>query len=78
MQTDTRSIKTILCLSLKLQTAFTIYKAGTLQEQKDIADKFRLVWGANIAAHFLSKYDSADSLIWALDSTNLDLFIKKF
>jgi hypothetical protein len=31
-----------------------------------------------MAEHFLSKYDDVDSLIWALDNTNLDLFIKLF
>lgn len=31
-----------------------------------------------MANHFLGKYDNADSLIWALDSENLELFIQKF
>lgn len=69
--------KRILIKALRLEKYFRAY--NVLGSQKDEAfRKFEQVWGTAMANHFLSKYDDAESLIWALDSNNLELFIKNF
>lgn len=47
-------------------------------QKNETTQKFAAVWGDHLAGHFLSKYDDAESLIWALDSENLNLFVTRF
>jgi hypothetical protein len=70
-------VKKTLLKAIKLENFFKMYSTSA-QAKKEAFDKFKAVWGENIANHFLGKYDNADSLIWALDSENLELFIEKF
>lgn len=70
-------LKTKLLKSYRLENCLRSYNDSE-QEKKAIRDKFTSVWGSYLAGHFLSKYDNADSLIWALDDDNLKLFIDKF
>lgn len=69
--------KNILIKPLRLQKAFDELKANP-NSKAQIVQKFKSVWGECMAMHFLSKYDSAEDLIWAFDSDNLKLFIEKF
>lgn len=62
---------------LKLDKCFRIYNESTKSKQ-EVLNKFISVWGESMAYHFLNKYDDAESLVWALDSQNLKLFIEKF
>ena len=70
-------VKKTLLKSIKLENCFKIYPTSA-QAKKEVFNKFKAVWGESMANHFLGKYDNADSLIWALDSENLELFIQKF
>lgn len=70
-------VKKTLLKAIRLENCFKIYPTSA-QAKKEVYDKFKAVWGESMANHFLGKYDSADSLIWALDSENLELFIEKF
>jgi len=72
-----RDIKSIATKGLRLDRYLKIYDADGSQK-KEVVKKFEFVWGSNMAAHFLTKYDDAESLIWALDSDNLQLFADKF
>lgn len=69
--------KNVLIKPLKLQKCFNDFLAGG-DRNKDAREKFERVWGKSMADHFLSKYSDAESLIWAFDSDNLQLFIDKF
>lgn len=69
--------KRILIKPLRLERCLKAYKENPSQKQ-EVYSKFRNVWGETIASHFLSKYEDAESLIWALDADNLHLFITKF
>ena len=69
--------KRILIKSLRLERCFKDYHEDASQQQV-VFQKFEKVWGTLLANHFLSKYKDAESLIWALDAKNLDLFIKEF
>lgn len=69
--------KRILLKSLRLEKYFKAYQADGKQKQ-EVFRKFEQVWGTTLANHFLSKYADADSLIWALDSDNLALFVRDF
>lgn len=69
--------KVLLIKGLKLQKSFDDYKIGGNNKEQAFK-KFVAVWGTNLAEHFLMKYDDAESLIWALDSENLKLFIDKY
>lgn len=71
-------IKQILVKPLKLQKTFDAYKNGNENDKKLAYLSFEKTWGAFIAQHFLSKYSDAESLIFALDSENMDLFVDKF
>lgn len=67
------STKKVLLKSYRLE------KYATNEDQrKEVFEKFKQVWGGTLANHILSKYDNAESLIWALDDNNLELFIKHF
>lgn len=70
-------VKKTLLKAISLENCFKKYPTSA-QSKKEVFDKFKNVWGESMANHFLGKYDSADSLIWALDSENLELFIEKF
>ena len=70
-------VKKTLLKAIRLEQCFKNYPTSA-QAKKEVFDKFKAVWGESMANHFLGKYDNADSLIWALDSENLELFIKKF
>jgi len=72
-----REKKSIAVNGLRLQKYLTAYHAGGRQK-KEAKQKFVNVWGESMADHFLSKYNDSESLIWALDHINLELFIKKF
>jgi len=64
--------------ALKLQATFQMYN-GTNKENKQIAiRKFNDVWGKQLTAHFFSKYNNAEDLIWHLDSENFELFVNRF
>lgn len=69
--------KYVLVKALRLEKLFKAYQAGGKQKQ-EVIDKFTNVWGADMAGHFLWKYDDAESLIFAFDTKNLQLFIDKF
>jgi len=69
--------KKILIKALSLEKCFQAFKANG-QGRNVTIEKFEAVWGKSMADHFLWKYSDAESLIWALDSTNLQLFIEKF
>lgn len=69
-------IKKGLELGARLEKYMQAYKSE--QNRKQVLEKFENVWGTTLAYHFLQKYDDAISLIWALDSVNLELFITKF
>ena len=71
-------VKKTLLKSLKLQEAFNSYNEENSLSRKDVFTKFEKTWGTMLANHFLGKYDNAESLIWALDSENLELFVKLF
>lgn len=70
-------VKKTLLKAIRLENCFKMYPESA-QNKKEVYDKFKAVWGESMANHFLGKYDNADSLIWALDSENLELFITKF
>lgn len=74
---DSRAIKSIATKGLKLQKSLDAYNQGGNQKN-ETTQKFAAVWGDHLAGHFLSKYDDAESLIWALDSENLNLFVTRF
>lgn len=74
---DSRLAKTIATKGIRLGKFLKAYQDNDTQKQ-EVSQKFINVWGFNMAAHFLSKYDDAESLIWALDATNLKLFIEEF
>lgn len=69
--------KRMLLKAVKLEEYFKDYTRSE-QAKKEVIAKFQAVWGVSMADHFLGKYDNADSLIWALDSDNLEKFIKNF
>lgn len=71
------STKKILLKSYRLEKYFKAY-ATKEDQQNEVFEKFKQVWGGTLANHILSKYDNAESLIWALDDNNLELFIKHF
>lgn len=74
---DIHTVKRITLKGLRLQACLDDYQSeGSNKEQA--LKKFVAVWGPNMASHFLMKYDDAESLIWAFDSDNLELFIDKF
>lgn len=68
--------KAILTKPLKLEKCFKDYQEKRFKSE--VLKKFEAVWGTSLADHFLSKYTDAESLIWALDSNNMQLFINKF
>lgn len=70
-------VKKTLLKAIRLENCFKMYSTDA-QSKIEVFNKFKSVWGETMANHFLGKYDSADSLIWAFDSENLDLFIEKF
>lgn len=70
-------VKNQLVKALRLQKYFLAYQAGGNQKAQ-VIEKFTQVWGQRLAEHFLWKYDDAESLIWALDSENLQLYLDKF
>lgn len=74
---QSREFKGLLTKALKLQQCLNAYHADGRQ-RGEAFDKFQRVWGHSMANHFLSKYDDANTLIWALDLKNLNLFIKRF
>ncbi len=71
-------VKKILLKSIKLQKAFDSYINEDDFSKKEVFSMFEKTWGTSLANYFLGGYDNADSLIWALDSENLELFIQKF
>lgn len=71
------STKKVLLKSYRLVKYFKTY-ATNEDQRKEVFEKFKQVWGGTLANHILSKYDNAESLIWALDDNNLELFIKHF
>ena len=68
--------RTILIKALTLQKYFDAYKNA--DQRNFVLEKFVVVWGNDLAQHFLFKYNDAENLIQNLDSDNLDLFINKF
>lgn len=70
--------KNILVKAVRLQKYFDSYLESSDKKEQLVFEKFKNVWGENMASHFLSKYIDAESLIWAFDSRNLELFIEKF
>lgn len=74
---ESREIKSIATKGIRLQNYLNAFHRDGNQKQEAI-NKCFAVWGDTMASHFLLKYDDAESLIWALDSKNLDLFIEKF
>lgn len=70
-------IKKTLLKAIRLENCFKIYPTSE-QAKREVFEKFKAVWGDTMANHFLGKYNNADSLIWALDSENLELFITNF
>lgn len=74
---DSNSAKRITLKGLRLQECLNDYK-GEGSNKEQALKKFVAVWGSSMASHFLMKYDDAESLIWALDSDNLELFIDNF
>lgn len=72
--------KRILIKALRLQKLFSCYNGidNNGSQKKQVYDKFKDTWGIDMANHFLNKYNDAESLIWAFDTTNLNLFITKF
>lgn len=82
---DSRLAKSIAVKGLRLQKYLEAYqgtgdddKERVLQRRQQTLQKFGAVWGSSMASHFLTKYNDAESLIWAFDSDNLELFIEKF
>lgn len=75
---ETQQLKSLCRKALILERYFLAYNAGNETQRISTTDKFVHVWGTFMAAHFLSKYDNAESLISALDSTNFKLFVEKF
>lgn len=74
---DSRLAKSIAIKGLRLQECLKDYQ-GEGNNKEQALKKFVAVWGSHMASHFLMKYDDAESLIWAFDSDNLELFIEKF
>lgn len=74
---DSTLVKRIALKGLRLQECLNDYQ-GTESSKEQALKKFVAVWGTSMASHFLIKYDNAESLIWAFDSDNLELFIDKF
>lgn len=70
-------IKKTLLKAIRLENCFKMYPTSA-QAKKEVFDKFKAVFWGKYGKHFLGKYDNTDSLIWALDSENLELFIQKF
>jgi len=72
--------KNVLVKALRLQKCFdTLHsKKASNEEKLQVAKKFESVWGDWMAGHFIWKYSDAESLIFAFDSKNLQLFIEKF
>ena len=71
-----RMEKKHLIKALRLQKYFDAYRNEN--RRSEIEEKFTQCWGAMLAQHFLSKYSTAEELIWALDTQNLRLFIERF
>jgi hypothetical protein len=71
-------VKKILLKSIKLQKAFDSYNNEDQISKKEVFTMFEKTWGTSLANHFLGKYANAESLIWALDNENLELFMKLF
>jgi hypothetical protein len=71
------NVKEILIKSSRLDKYFRSYEEND-EKRAQVIDKFEAVWGSNLASHFLMKYNNAEDLILALDSDNLDKFIKNF
>lgn len=76
MNVETRDLKKIAVLGIKLEKYLKSWNIE--EEKKEVGIKFTNVWGSQLAYHFLTKYDDAESMIWALDNENLELFITKF
>ena len=74
---DTNLVKRIALKGLRLQESLNDYQ-GTGKNKEQALKKFTAVWGSSMASHFLMEHGSAESLIWALDDDNLELFIEKF
>lgn len=71
--------KRTLVKVLKLDKCFKAYNgAKNEKEKREVFDTFSRTWGREMANHFLWKYNDAESLIWAFDSKNLELFINNF
>ena len=73
-----QEVKKMLLKSLKLHNLFINAIKNPAQYESILRQKFIDVWGVNIGLHFLSKYNDAESLIWALDGENTQLFMDKF
>jgi hypothetical protein len=76
MSEKIRNLKKIAVLGIKLERCLEDWKIEG--RKKEVEGKFTNVWGTRLANHFLSKYENAESMIWALDEENLELFIKRF
>ena len=70
-------IKRTIIQGIKLDKWFMGFSSKEITRQ-EIFNKFEMVWGTSLADHFLSKYSTAESLIHALDSDNLELFMQHF
>lgn len=75
---DIPALKRIALKGLKLQECLNDYNQGEGNIKKQAIQKFINVFGEHLASHFLIKYDNAQSLIWAFDNENFELFIKNF
>lgn len=75
---DIPALKRIALKGLKLQECLNDYNQGEGNIKKQAIQKFINVFGKHLASHFLMKYDNAESLIWAFDNENFELFIKNF
>jgi hypothetical protein len=76
MSVKIENLKKIAVLGIKLERCLKDWKIEG--RKKEVKGKFTNVWGPCFADHFLSKYENAESMIWALDEENLELFIKRF
>lgn len=73
-----QKIKKIISRAFALEKYIRAYNGLSTESKNQAVEKFTAVWGVGLAHHFLIKYDDAESLIWALDSENLNLFIENF
>lgn len=69
--------KKVLIKAIRLEKFFRAYERNGIQKKRAI-EKFENVWGKSTASHYLHKHGDAESLIWAFDNQNLELFINKF